>query len=443
MTRIALLLAVMASLLCGCSTFSRMMPATQEAKEQAQRVHDMQQRVMRFADAYAGGVNESVGRFQKGTIAAEERLSAQSWKLQQAESAYTIASGPNSVANALDMVVLATLSRMVLEDVWLTESYGERARPVLDTHERLEKEAWKLVAEVLTPEQQTRVKEIIDEWRRRNPAVRAVGFIHFNEFAKTLDASADEQKKSESLFSLLRIDPFNSLDPAVREIAETRQLAERTIFYLQRAPGLLDMQIERTAYSFAVMPETKALLADVQRFSYVGSAADRLVATLPETLSRERKELIAQLMNELELRREAIGELTENLRATLVAGTDTANALHATLESFDRIAARFAAKPGAAGSTEKGRPFDIREYIAMVRELAATTRELNALTARVDGTLPVVNQATENAAARMEQLANYLFWRLVLLLAIAVVLILAAALGYRVIVARMGGRAVS
>jgi hypothetical protein len=437
MIRVVLLIAVSASVLCGCSTFSNMMPATKEAKVQAQRVHDMQQRVMRFADAYAGGVSESVGRFQKGTITAEERLSAQSWKLQQAESAYTIASGPNSVANALDMVVLATLSRMVLEDLWLGEAYGERARPVLDTHERLEQEAWVLVADVLTPEQQARVKEIIDEWRRKNPQVRAVGYIHFSEFAKTLSGSADDKQKSESLFSLLRLDPFNSLDPAVREITETRQLAERSIFYLQRAPGLLDMQIERTSYAFAVMPETKALLADMQRFSYVGSAADRLVTTLPETLSHERKELIAQLMSELEMRREAIGELTENLRTTLVAGTDTANALRTTLDSFDRISARFAAKPGAADSREKGPPFDIRQYTEMVRELAATTRELNALAARVDGSLPVVSQATENAAARMEGLTNYLFWRLALLLVIAVVLTTAAALTYRVIVVRI------
>jgi hypothetical protein len=27
------------------------------------------------------------------------------------------------------MVVLATLSRLVLEDVWVKETYGERARP--------------------------------------------------------------------------------------------------------------------------------------------------------------------------------------------------------------------------------------------------------------------------------------------------------------------------
>jgi hypothetical protein len=308
---------------------------------------------------------------------------------------------------------------------------------VLDTHIRREQEAWAIVAGMLSTEQQAGVKEIIDDWRAKNPQVRAVGYIHFNEFAKALGTSEDDKKRTDSLFSLLRLDPFNSLDPAVREITETRQLAERTIFYLQRAPGLLDMQIERMTYAFAVMPESKALLADIERISLLGSAADRLVNTLPQTLSAERQALVAQLMSELESRRGAIAEISGDLRATLVAGTDTANALHATLESLDRITARFAAKPGEADSKEKGPPFDIRQYTQMLQELAASTRELNALAARVDGALPVVHQATADVAANMERLTSQLFWRLVILLVIAVVLVFAASLGYRAAVARM------
>jgi hypothetical protein len=70
-----------------------------------------------------------------------------------------------------------------------------------------------------------------------------------------------------------------------------------------------------------------------------------------------------------------------NFAPRLVAGTDTANALHATFESLDRITARFAAKRRGRGQ-EKGPPFDIREYTAMLQELTASTRELNALAAR-------------------------------------------------------------
>ena len=38
---------------------------------------------------------------------------------------------------------------------------------------------------------------------------------------------------------------YTRLDPAVREITQSRELAERAIYYMQRTPDLLDMQIER------------------------------------------------------------------------------------------------------------------------------------------------------------------------------------------------------
>ena len=45
----------------------------------------------------------------------------------QATGAFTIATGPNPELNAIDMLVFATLSRMVIEDRWVGELYGPRA----------------------------------------------------------------------------------------------------------------------------------------------------------------------------------------------------------------------------------------------------------------------------------------------------------------------------
>ena len=64
-------------------------------------------------------------------------------------AAYTIASGPNPLVNALDMIVLATLSRSVMEDYWRKELYGERAAHLLEVHRGLEQESWSLVQNVL------------------------------------------------------------------------------------------------------------------------------------------------------------------------------------------------------------------------------------------------------------------------------------------------------
>src|SRR6516164_2070558 len=129
---------------------------------------------MRFADEYAGRSREVIVQFQAGLENPDERLRAQNWMVQQASSAYTIASGANPVSNALDMVVLATLSRMVIDDSWVGGAYGARAQNVLDTYRELEAEAWQLIKGLLNEQQIASLHQTIAQWRAKNPNVRAV-----------------------------------------------------------------------------------------------------------------------------------------------------------------------------------------------------------------------------------------------------------------------------
>jgi hypothetical protein len=133
---------VLALVLCGCRTIERMDPRTHSAEERTQQLQKLQLEVMRFADEYAGRSREAITQFQKGLENPDERLIAQNWKVQQASSAYTIASGPNPVSNALDMVVLASLSRMVIDDEWANDRFGAPAKPLQETQRSLEAGAW-------------------------------------------------------------------------------------------------------------------------------------------------------------------------------------------------------------------------------------------------------------------------------------------------------------
>jgi hypothetical protein len=428
-------------LLVSCGWFQKQSPKNKEAQRRAAQLTTLQLEVMRFADEYEGRMREALNRFQADAKSPEERLAAQNWKLSQAESAYTIASGPNPLVNAVDMVVLATLSRLVLDDLWVTELYGDRARPVQETHRSLEQGAWKLLAGQLTDSQQAQLRDVIDRWRAQNPNVRAVASIHFSEFAKMVGLPKPGEEGSKgSLFSIVGLDPLTQLDPAVREVAQARQLAERSIYYLQRAPTLLNMQVEKITYQAAVMQETKTVLSSLERVSHIGTAADKLADELPDVLARERQALIAQLMRELDDKQAAVAAISGDLRATLQAGTETVRALHEALEAVDRITARYPAKQPAPGEPP-GRPFDIREYTEMVRELAATARELKALAGQADAALPAVHAATQDAAGAVDRLLKRLFWRLLALIVIAIVGTLAAALAYRAIARRFHGRA--
>ncbi|HZF16385.1 MAG TPA: hypothetical protein VE046_10620 [Steroidobacteraceae bacterium] len=451
----ALLCAVsLGALIDGCATLRQQMPSVKESEAKAAQLRELDLSVMRFADEYVGRVREAMMRFQATETTPEGRLAAQDWKLQQADAAYTIASGPSPVTNALDLVVLATLSRMVLEDSWIQERFGERGRKVDEMQRQLEQDTWLLVKDVLTEEQKVQLRELIVKWRAEHPDVRQVAYVHFQQFAKGM-TSGDAEAKTHSggLFSMIGLDPLANLDPAVREISQTRQLAERAIYYLQRTPGLVDMHVDRLTYSLAVMPETKTLLADLNRASLVGSAADRLAASLPQVLDEQRAALVKDLLRALDEQKAAIGQLSGDLRSTLEAGTDTANALHEALETLDRITARMA-KPAAAQlqtgtgqaqgpggqSRTAAAPFDIKEYTELVREVAATTRELDALAQRLDTALPAVRTVTQDAAGHVEGIVDHLFWMALILILITIAGVVAATLAYRTILARLAAR---
>jgi hypothetical protein len=424
---------VLALVLCGCRTIERVDPRKRAAEERSEQVRKVQLEVMRFADEYAGRTRESVNHFQSGLQNPNERLLAQNWKVQQASAAYTIASGPNPVSNALDMVVLATLSRMVIDDAWVNDNYGARAQPVQETYRSLEAEAWQPVKGVLTQEQVARLHELIDQWRAQNPHVRAVAYIHFRDFAEAFRPANQNATGPSSLLSIVGIDPLSNLDPAVQEIAQTRQLAERAIYYMQRAPDLLDMQVERLTYQFAAMPETRSLLTSVDRISLVGSASDRLVETLPDLLDRQREALVGELTQTLNAQSATLGTLAGQLRTALQAGTDTATAANGALQTFERISSQFTQKPApASGPPQAPRPpFDIRHYTAMLEQAAVTARELETLAQRSDVLVPALRSATQDAAFQVRSILNHVFMLLVLLVLVIAAAALLAALAYR------------
>jgi hypothetical protein len=414
-----------------------MMPSKRAARARAEQLQSLQLSVMRFADEYVGRTGEALSQFQRNSANAEERLAAQDWKVQQATAAYTDASGPNPVSNALDIVVLASLSWIVANDSWVEETYGDRAKPVQETYRALESEAWQLLTGFLNDAQITRLHELIDRWRAKHPNVRNVTYVNFRDFASSVGAPvAGEQGQPGGLFSMLGIDPFSGLDPAVREIAQSRALAERAIYYMQRAPALLDMQVERLTYEFAVMPETKALLSDAGRASLVGSASEQFVRTLPDVIRQEREAVVAQLVRTLNDESATIGSLAGQLRPTLQAGTETANALRDTLQAFERIKAQFAPKPGTTPA-EKGAPFDIRQYTEMLREASAAARELSTLAQRADSLPPLLRAATQQAAGGVDQILNHLFFLLLVLVCAAIAGTLLAVIAYRRIMAHL------
>jgi len=260
---------------------------------------------------------------------------------------------------------------------------------------------------------------VIDRWRAENPNTRSVAQVRFADFAALELRRGEEQQGNNSLFGFIGLDPLSNLDPAVRELEQTRQLAERTIYYLQRAPSLLDMEVERLVYQLAAMPESERTLANIDRLSLAAEAMGQLSARAPEIIASERQAIISQLTSALHTEQDRLQPLLVSLRDVLDAGTQTSQSVTGTVTALDAFVARFQPDdPQPANPSTPKRPFDITEYAATARDLATAAQRVQALLAQLNESSKDVERVTRAATQEVNGIIDHAF-KLALLLVLA------------------------
>lgn len=403
-----------------------------ESERRAARLQEVQLKVMRYADNYSGRMRDPLEALNVQSVSPEERLAAHNWRITQAAAAYTIASGSNPVVNALDMIALATLSRMVVEDYRTDSLFRVRAAPLLEVHRSLERQAWTLVEGVLDLDQTNQLRTLIEQWHAEHPGARSVSQVRFADFAAIVGRPSDDAHGSGSLFALIGLDPLRNLDPAVRELEQTRQLAERTIYYLQRAPSLLDMQVERLAYQLAVMPEAKQTLAGVERVSVAAAAIGELTADTPAIIASERHAIIVQLTAALHAEQDRLQALLVDVRDVLSAGAQTSDSVTTTVAALDDFVARFQPRHVQPTATSAPRrPFDITEYAQTARELATATQNMQALLVQLDTSSAGIERLASATTRVLHETVDHAFWRGIALIAALAIAALLTTLAYR------------
>jgi len=435
LSRPVLLLVAAAILLSGCAVTNRLF-RDRAAEERAAALLQMQLAVMRFADEYAIRINAQVRAFQQATDDPAERLESQSWLVSQATAAFTIAAGPNPELNAIDMLVFSTLSRLVIEDRWVGERYGARAQPLLDEHRALETRIWDYSRVLLSEAQTDELRSSIKAWHRENPLGRAVPFIHLEDFAFATSATRPGGASSNSIFSFLGIDPLSNLDPAVRELAQSRQLAERAVYYGQRAPQLISMEAQRLAFEFAVAPESVRVIDSVAQIGGAAQTTSELAADLPRLLAEERAAAIEQLTGVFDERQAELQALVVELRSALEAGGTTSDSVRETIAALDALMARFDRRGAGQAAGTPSRPFDVTEYTEALRLLGEAAQQLRVLIDQADSKAPALTALSDRAGDRLASLVDHVYWRLMQLILVLVAASVLGALAYRVIARR-------
>ena len=291
---------------------------------------------MSFADRYFAAMADVCDRARADAKNPQAAIMAQRMKILAGTDAMGNAVNPNPIAGLMDMAVMVTLTHEIAQDDWVRETFGKpTADAIVATLKLQEADIWSVAAPYVTAEQVKELRELAVRWRAEHPNQRYVAGARLTDF--------NEKKRSDnaageivgSALNLVKLDPFGGLDPAVKEVAESRVLAERLFFYLRHMPMLMSWQSDLLFDQMLAQPQmtqlfanTTAVAGSTTRFSEATSQFSGASSNIAESVEKFRIQLPDQQ-----------AKLVAELGATITAqqGLMTQNLQVISDQSIDRL----------------------------------------------------------------------------------------------------------
>jgi len=231
------------------------------------------------------------------------------------------------------------------------------------------------------------------------------------------------------------VDPLSGLNPATRELAQTRLFAERALFVGQRMPALLRWQTELLVLESAETSVFRELRTNTVQIAEAVQRFGKVAEELPALVRSEREAILKAVASQ----ESGLTNVAVQLKATLDAGRQMSDSVNTVLTTFDQLQQRLQAEN--TGKTNQpsapSEPFRIQDYAETARRIEAEAGRLTELLRAVDQTLGSTNltglparvaPVVEQARTGGHDLVNYTFRQAVLLVAITCALVVTSAL---------------
>jgi hypothetical protein len=402
----------------------------------------LQAQIMRSADTYAAVVAQACDDISAGTTNPAVRLAALRWKLDQATAAYNDATGDNPSANALDLLVLVTMARNVVQDYGVT-TYGPASQQLLDAQREMESNAWITAEGLLTPSQQTELKNLISEWQQKNPQQRDVGPIRFREFAAALGREPQQQAKimPTSIFSLLYINPLAGLDPTTAAIEGIRELGERAMYYSQRVPMLLNWQTQLLVLQLTEQSAPQQMLNNANQIAAAAAVFAKTGEQLPQIINDQRQAAIQQILDGLAAQENKTRGLVTDTRLTLnSAATAAANINNALLSLTAFVQYVSPTNNPVTPPDTNSPPFNILDYGTVASQIGSTASNLTVLLVTANQSGSQMEKLSEQFTETADRMMERAFWFGLALIFAFWAAALLAGLMYRVVASKLAAR---
>ncbi len=408
---------------------------------------ELQAAVISYANRFIATIGQAAFDLEAQIQTKKGRLIAAARKVYSLSAAAEIAAGPRPGPALLDLVVLATLNRLVWDEYWRPQVFGMPATIMVDAFKKMEADAWRMAAKVMTSEQLEELQDVILDWYGHHPNQRAVDYIRFSDFGDLgQKPNLKEIQKPGGLLAPVR--------EATAAVDEVRMTSERAMFLLTKMQLIMGFQVELVYKQLVAQPEMETLLRDISGFRETADRFADLAAKLPGQVADERSaaladagQLIARertaVLKAIDDRTDTIRQINADVQQTLdrvtaifkhleatTADTErlmqtsqqTVAAMQDLVTTADRLASRFETKDGGAPS----KPFDINEYIKAIDKVQVTLDSLNQVALNIErASTPLVAQVLEQFNQAADQRVDHIFLRLFqLVLAIGVVIVI-------------------
>lgn len=352
-SRLAFFVAVLllALITTGCAGRNKQ---SQQATAASVVPQQIQTATMAFANRYIASTVDCYDDIIRHTDSPEVQLNAIRGKLVGATSVISAAVQTNPVVGLMDQAVFVTLNRSIAQRPATAQLFGQQhTDKLIAALKKQETDVWSIAAGYLTPDQIAELHKLCEQWLEEHPTQRYAINVDLADFQQQQKKDASGKQLVSSVFGLITLDPFTGLDPAVREVEQTRIMAERMFFYLRHAPMLLTWQVDSLYLQLLEAPQSKQLLADTARitasttqFSDATSRFSDATSRVADTVEHFRKQLpeqqatlVEQLNQTIGVQRDAaLKQATTQLSSQQDALTKHLNTLSA--DSIDRLYAR-------------------------------------------------------------------------------------------------------
>ncbi|MHC4991775.1 MAG: hypothetical protein ACYTGC_12420, partial [Planctomycetota bacterium] len=286
----ALLVLVSAGVLSACASSSSQQTGALSKRgpvDPTVTPDQIQSEVMTFCDNHTGRLYWAVENTLRDTDDFDLRLLAMRIRLGGATGAITTATQANPFVAMVDMSVQIHLARELAEQRWIPEYFGDAGQPIVDAFRQSEKEVVKIAERVVNEEAMEEIRALVDQWHQDNPDQLMAFNVRLSELSRYRRRSMTDVSGRGSVFSLLFLDPLANVEPAVREVQETRLLGERVVFFAERLPQLINFHARDVLATAALSPEIGVYRQELVRFVDTAEEIGVTVREMPELISEQ------------------------------------------------------------------------------------------------------------------------------------------------------------